>query len=131
MKKFFTLIFTIFFIIFLTVSAENSSYYELSNNEKCLAAAKTAISLTDISSIAVIKKGRSVLCGIITEKGFLSSSDILYIKEILLSSFPRTKIRIEGDNALARDIIELSYYSSGKLKQHILTSRFNYLISKK
>ena len=131
MKKFLILVFLIFFITFLITSAKDASYYELSNNEKCLTAAKTATSLADISAIAVIKKGRSVLCGIITEKGFLSSSDSLYINEILLSSFPKTKIRIEGDNALARDIIELSYYSSGKLKQHILTSRFNYLISKK
>ncbi len=130
MKKFLIMIFLIF-IIFLIAGAKESSYYEISNSEKCLSAAKTATSLADISAIGVIQRGRKVLCGIITEKGFLSSSDRLYINEILASNFPKTKIRIEGDNSLARDIIELSYYSSGKIKQHILTSRFNYLVSKK
>ena len=128
MKKYIILLF-LFFIFFIT-HAEEVSFYELSNNSNCLMCEKEIASKIPIDEIAVVNKGKSVLCGIITEENF-SDNERANIEKIIRSHFSKIKkIRIEADNKKARDIIELSYYSSGKLGNRVLLSRFNFLISK-
>jgi len=131
-KKFILLLIIIYLLsFFITTSSEEHSYYEVSNDEKCTSAAKRIAFETNVRAVSVIYKGKNLMCGILTESRTLNEEELSSINSILKNNFPKMKkFRIEYDNTLASDILELSYYSSGKLKKHILSSRFDYLISK-
>ena len=115
---------------FITIFSEEHSYYEVSNDKKCTATAKRIAFEADIRAVSVIYKGKKLMCGILTQSHTLTEEELSAIKNLLKNNFPKMKkIRIESDNALASDILELSYYSSGKLRKNILSSRFDFLIS--
>lgn len=130
LKKIF-LYFIITAFAFSITFATEDLYYELSNNRKCLSVATKIAELTDADDIAILYKDKNLLCGLRLKDRTFSNEDRNLIMEILKNDFPAIKnFRLEANNSLAQDILELSYYSSKNIHKYILSSRFDFLMSK-
>lgn len=130
LKKFFIVLFSIIFVFSVSKATEDL-YYELSNNKKCLSVATKIAELTDADDIAVLYKDKNLLCGLRLKDRNFSDKDKNLIMEILKNDFSAIKnFRLEANNPLAQDILELSYYCSKNIHKYILSSRFDFLIAK-
>ncbi len=130
LKKFFLYLIVITFVFSFSFATEDL-YYELSNNRKCLSAATKIAELTDADDIAILYKDKNLLCGLRLRDRTFSEDDRNLVMEILKNDFSVIKnFRLEANNALSQDILELSYYSSKNIHKYILSSRFDFLMAK-
>ncbi len=130
LKKIFLIFIIITFVLSFSFATEDL-YYELSNNKKCLSVATKIAELTNADDIAVIYKDKNLLCGLRIKDRTLSENDKNLVLAILKNDFPSIKnFRFEANNSIAQDILELSYYSSKNIHKYILSSRFDFLLSK-
>ena len=130
LKKFF-LIFIIIAFVFALSFATEDLYYELSNNRKCLSVATKIAEVTGADDIAILYKDKNLLCGLRLKDRTFSDNDKNLVMEILKKDFPAIKnFRLETNNPVAQDILELSYYSSKNIHKYILSSRFDFLMLK-
>lgn len=108
---------------------ENNLIEEFSNDEKCLSAVRRISSaFQEVNTISLLVKKNSCLCGITTDNKISISEES--VENILYEMFPQIKeIRLEVNNKRADDIMELSYLSSGLVKQKYISLRFDFLIS--
>jgi len=135
MKKIFFIL-----ILFLTILyipqkthpvfyGEDNLIEEFSNDEKCLRAVRRISSaFQEVNTVSVLIKKNSCLCGITTDNKISISEE--KVKVILYDIFPQIEnIKLEINNKRADDIMELSYLSSGPVKQKYISLRFDFLIS--
>ena len=130
LKKFFLYLIVITFVFSFSFATEDL-YYELSNNRKCLSSATKIAELTDADDIAILYKDKNLLCGLRLKDRTFSNEDRNLAMKILKNNFSSIKnFRLEVNNTMAHDILELSYYSSKNIHKYILSSRFDFLMSK-
>ncbi len=126
MKKFLTVI-CVLLLSVLIIYGENGT--ERYNDERNMQTVRSISKLEGVSEVALLSRNKTVLAGILIDKKEMAEAIYNEAFTMVSEKFPDAKkIVLEIDSDKALDIIELSYYIGGDLKDRILVKRFNYLI---